>query len=57
MLLSGAKPGTARFFQGDGTCVEEYLIANLADMTSFDAGTIEMGPDGETEPEPAHEAH
>ncbi len=35
-------PGTARFFQSDGACVEEYAIANLADIIAFDAGVIAM---------------
>lgn len=42
MLVSGSAPGTARFFQGDGACVEEYAIANLADIIAFDAGVIAM---------------
>jgi hypothetical protein len=53
MMVEGPTPGTARFFQGDGASVEEYSIANLADITAFDAGTIEMA--GEREAETAAE--
>ena len=53
MMVEGPTPGTARFFQGDGASVEEYSIANLADVTAFDAGTIEMA--GEREAETAAE--
>ena len=42
MMVEGNTPGTARFFQGDGACVEEYSLTNLAQMTAFDAGMIEM---------------
>lgn len=47
MMVEGPTPGTARFFQGDGASVEEYSIANLADVTAFDAGTIEMAGERE----------
>jgi len=49
MLVEGAVPGTARFFQGDGACVEEYSITRLADIMAFDAGTIEMAGAQEVE--------
>jgi hypothetical protein len=49
MMLEGPTPGTARFFQGDGACVEEYSITSLADITAFDAGTIEMAGEQEAE--------
>jgi hypothetical protein len=42
MMMEGNTTGTARFFQCDGASVEEYSITNLADITAFDAGTIEM---------------
>lgn len=47
MLLRGETPNTARFFQGDGACVEEYQVSGLDDIISFDAGTIEMTGMGE----------
>jgi len=60
MVRPGTSPGTAQFYQGDGACVEEYSLANLGEMASFDAGTIEMEggaekapPPGEAEPEPS----
>jgi hypothetical protein len=42
MVLPGPMENTARFFQGDGACVEEYSLSNLGNITSFDAGTIKM---------------
>jgi hypothetical protein len=42
MVVPGLTENSARFFQGDGACVEEYSISNLGDITSFDAGTIKM---------------
>jgi hypothetical protein len=42
MVLPGPTENSARFFQGDGACVEEYSLSNLGDITSFDAGTIKM---------------
>lgn len=50
MMVEGNAPGTARFFQGDGACVEEYSIANLPDITAFDAGTVEMAGGHEAVP-------
>jgi len=47
MLVAAPQPDTARFFQGDGASVEEYRIAGLGRITSFDAGTIEMAGSGE----------
>ncbi len=55
MLVPGTKPNTARFFQGDGACVEEYSITDLGDITSFDAGTLDMAEAGEAAPPPAME--
>lgn len=55
MLVAGAGTNTARFFQGDGACVEEYAISNLGDITSFDAGTLEMTETGEAPSPPAVE--
>ena len=59
MVIAGPNENTARFFQGDGACVEEYALSGLENMTSFDAGTIKMAggaeataPAGE-EPQPA----
>ena len=49
MMVEGHTPGAARFFQGDGACVEEYALTNLAQMTAFDAGTIEMAGAEEAE--------
>jgi hypothetical protein len=42
MVVPGLTENSARFFQGDGACVEEYSISNIGDITSFDAGTIKM---------------
>ena len=42
MVVPGNTPNTARFFQGDEACVEEYSLSNLGDITSFDAGTVKM---------------
>jgi len=50
MMVAGNTPGTARFFQGDGACVEEYSVANLPDITAFDAGTVEMAGGHEAVP-------
>lgn len=50
MVVAGEKENTARFFQGDEACVEEYLLENLGAMTSFDAGTIKMAGGHEAEP-------
>lgn len=59
MAQSGAEPNTARFYQGDGACVEEYKLTHLGDITAFDAGTIEMeggaekpAPPEEEDPDP-----
>lgn len=52
MLTPGASPDSARFFQGDGACVEEYAISRLGEIMSFDAGTIEMTESGEASPPP-----
>jgi hypothetical protein len=42
IIVPGATENSARFFQGDGACVEEFSLTNLGDITSFDAGTIKM---------------
>lgn len=52
MLVRGVSPGTARFFQGDGACVEEYRLSKLNDITAFDAGALEMTGSGEAPPPP-----
>ena len=55
MVVPGPNENTARFFQGDGACVEEYALSSLGNITSFDAGTIKMSGgeeavEAETEP-------
>jgi hypothetical protein len=55
MLMPGTTPDTARFFQGDGACVEEYALGRLGAIMSFDAGRIEMTPTGEATPPPIEE--
>lgn len=55
MLVRAAAPNAARFFQGDGACVEEYTVSRLDDIVSFDAGTIEMTGSGEAPPPPPEE--
>lgn len=50
MVMGGAAPNTARFFQGDGACVEEYIISGLDDIVAIDAGVIELTPSGEAPP-------
>jgi hypothetical protein len=55
MLMPGTTPDTARFFQGDGACVEEYTLSRLGEIMSFDAGRIEMTPTGEATPPPIEE--
>jgi hypothetical protein len=52
MIIAGEAPGSARFFQGDGACVEEFAISNLGKITAFDAGQITMTPSGEATPPP-----
>lgn len=52
LVVAGATPETAQFYQGDGACVQQYNIANLGDMTAFDAGTIEMEGGAEKAPPP-----
>ena len=54
MVVPGANPAEARFFQGDGAGVEEYALTNLGDITAFDAGTIEM-EGGAEKPAPPEE--
>lgn len=55
MVIGGDAPGTARFFQGDGACVEEFELGNLGDITAFDAGEIVMTTTGEAPPPPVVE--
>lgn len=55
MMLPGDKENSARFFQGDEACVEEYSLSNLGDITSFDAGTLKMKGGQESAPPPAEE--
>lgn len=56
MLVPGPAENAARFFQGDGACVEEYALSGLGNITSFDAGTIKMsGGREETPPRPEDE--
>lgn len=50
LIVPGPNENTARFFQGDGACVEEYALSGLGNMTSFDAGTIKMSGGEETAP-------
>lgn len=40
-------PDSARFFAGDGTCVEEYALGALGTIVPLDAGSIVMGETGE----------
>ena len=55
MMVPGGEENTARFFQGDGACVEEYALSNLGAITSFDAGIIRMSGGHETDPPPLEE--
>lgn len=50
MAVPGAQPNAARFFLGDGSCVEEYSLTKLQLMTSFDGGTIRMTGQKEATP-------
>jgi len=47
MLVKESEPGSARFYQGDGSCVEEYKLGNLGSIVSFDAGSVELNASGE----------
>ncbi len=55
MVVPGAQPDTARFFLGDGSCVEEFSLTKLQLMTSFDGGTIHISGQKESTPPPAEE--
>jgi hypothetical protein len=55
MAVPGAQPNAARFFLGDGSCVEEYSLTKLQLMTSFDGGTIRMTGQKEATPLPPEE--
>lgn len=46
LMVPGGEADSARFFQGNGVSVEEFLLTNLGDITSFDAGTITMSGQG-----------
>ena len=41
---------SARFFAGDGVCVEEYALGALGTIVPLDAGSIVMGEAGEVKP-------
>jgi len=56
MVVPDATENSARFFQGDGACVEEFSLTNLGDITSFDAGTIKMTAGHEAASPPEAEA-
>ena len=47
---------SARFFAGDGACVEEYALGALGTIVPLDAGPVVMGESGEAEPPPGDEA-
>ena len=55
LAVPGPNENTARFFQGDGACVEEYALSGLGNITSFDAGTIKMTAGHEDASPPAEE--
>lgn len=55
MMVAGKTPNTVRFFQGNGACVEEYLVSNLGAITAFDAGEIRMNAAGEATPPPVQD--
>lgn len=50
LLVPGPAENSARFFQGDGACVEEYSLSGLGNITAFDAGTIKMSGGREAVP-------
>lgn len=54
MVVAGPSVDEAHFYRGDGVCVEEYKINRLGNITSFDAGTIEM-EGGAEKPAPPEE--
>ena len=54
LVVAGPEIDTAQFYRGDGVCVEEYKINRLGNITSFDAGTIEM-EGGAEKPAPPEE--
>ena len=55
MMVAGQAPNTVRFFQGNGACVEEFVVSNLAAITAFDAGEIRMTSAGEASPPPVQD--
>ncbi len=46
-LVEGAEPGTLRFFQGNGSVVEEFLIRNVGRVAAFDCGNFQLEGDAE----------
>jgi hypothetical protein len=52
MIVPGATPDAARFFQGDGACVEEYALSRLGNISAFNIGGIDVTADGEAPPPP-----
>ena len=55
MMVPGQAPNTVRFFQGNGACVEEFVVSNLGSITAFDAGEIRMTTTGEATPPPVQD--
>jgi len=55
MIVAESHADSARFYQGDGACVEEYKLGNLGAIMSFDAGSIELDTSGEVAPTSAAE--
>lgn len=55
MVVLVDQPNSARFFMGDGSCVEEYSLKKLRLITSFDAGTIRMSGRREAKSPPPEE--
>ncbi len=41
-LIEGEEPGTVRFFQGNGSVVEEFLILNVGRIAAFDCGNFRL---------------
>lgn len=41
-LVEGDEPGTLRFFQGNGSVVEEFLIQNVGRIAAFDCGGFQL---------------
>ncbi len=47
MVVPGATSGTARFFQGDGACVEEFALTGLERIFGVDAGEVILSVGGQ----------